>query len=62
MMWKSGLVIQVDEDDDDGGSVVTMMMMVVVVLVMVAMMLMMMERAGDLATKQLPAFSHRPHL
>ena len=64
MMWKSGLVIQVDEDDDDGGGVVTMMMvmMVVVVLVMVVMMLMMMERAGDLATKQLPAFSHRPHL
>ena len=48
MMWKSGLVIKVDEDDDDGGGVVTMMMM--------------MERAGDLATKQLPAFSHRPHL
>ena len=63
MMWKSGLVIQVDEDDDDGGGVVKMMMMmVVVVLVMVVMMLMMMERAGDLATKQLPAFSHRPHL
>ena len=44
MMWKSGLVIQVDEDDDDGGGVVTMMMMmmVVVVLMMVVMMLMMM--------------------
>ena len=62
MMWKSGLVIQVDEDDDDGGGVVTMMVVVVLVMVMVVMMLMMMERAGDLATKQLPAFSHRPHL
>ena len=61
MMWKSGLVIQVDEDDDDGGGVVTMMVVVVLVMVMVVM-LMMMERAGDLATKQLPAFSHRPHL
>ena len=40
-------------------SFMTTMMMIMVAMMM---MMMLMERGGDLATKQLPAFSHRPHL
>ena len=42
------------------GMMVVLLAMMMVLLAM--MMVVLMERGGDLATKQLPAFSHRPHL